>query len=327
MRKKLYIHIGPGKSGTSAIQSFLAKSSDVLGGLGYSYPNIDDIDESSKGIVTGGNSASLAKSFLEPEHPFAIKDEKKKAEIINKFKAVLENSNQNIILSSELFSMLKVGEVEKLKEVIDGYDYEVFCIFYLRRHDQIVESDYAQQVKKHGYTEKVGPDFYNRIIFSYDFEKIIGNFESNFGEKSVIARVYEREQFKNGNLLEDFLYAVQLQKHNALFCFEKNIVNPSPSYSLLEIMRISNSLESKTNISNKLLNLVFSNPDLQKNTGENYIEYAEKINIIQKCEAMYKRVASRYFNRDTLFQATVQPYEIKKLENRDIISAFLRIVD
>ena len=231
MKKTVYIHIGPGKSGTSAIQSFLAKNNETLKKYGYFYPEIDDIFSSSKGVVTGGNSATLAKSFLAKDHPFSI-NEAEKSNIVDKFKRVLSSTSYNIILSSELFSMLNSEQVLRLKSIIKDYDYDISFICYLRRHDEIIESDYAQQIKMHKHSRPIDEEYFNRIIHSYDFTRIINQFENSLGKDSAIIRVYEKQQFKDNNLLVDFLFALGLYHEVDSFIFSNSIINPSPSSGL-----------------------------------------------------------------------------------------------
>jgi len=167
MKKTIYLHIGPGKSGTSAIQSFLAKNDENLKKHGYLYPELDNIEDSKNGVVTGGNGATLARSLLDEQHPFSLRDKNAKVSILNKFEKILsENTHYNLIISSELFSMLDVGSIKNLNEILVKYPFDVKFIFYLRRHDEIVESDYAQQVKKHGYFKSLDFDFFKRVINS-----------------------------------------------------------------------------------------------------------------------------------------------------------------
>lgn len=324
--KKIYIHAGPGKSGTSAIQSFLAKNIRALERVGFSYPDIDSIDESINGGVTGGNSASLARSFLNSDHPFSIKNDIESKDIQYKFDRLLKNSNSNLILSSELFSMLNKEDVEDLKSFINQYDYEVFCVFYLRRHDQIVESDYAQQVKKHGYSDLIDSEFYKHIISAYDFYRIINAFKYNFGEASIIVRAYEKTQFVNNNLLDDFLSSIGLYSSRDLFLFDSNIVNPSPSRSMLEIMRVVNGFDNSLEVNKKLLDVVFGNEAFQKKHTDSYISYQSKLKILSACDPMYKKIAKEFFNREKLFHSDLVPYELEDISSKDIVSAFLKLI-
>jgi hypothetical protein len=52
---KVIIHVGHGKTGTSALQSYLAGASDKIAEHGFIYPSCSDIDEAKRGRVTSGN--------------------------------------------------------------------------------------------------------------------------------------------------------------------------------------------------------------------------------------------------------------------------------
>lgn len=324
--KKLFIHVGPGKSGTSAVQSFLANNVELLKKKGISYPEIDSISGSKNGGVTGGNSATLARSFLNSSHPFAIKNDDERANIQSRFIDVLKAADTSIILSSELFSMLDSENVKELATIIQKYNFDVACIFYLRRHDEIVESDYAQQVKRHGYSKPIDKPFYERIVSAYDFRRIINSFEGNFGKNSSVVRVYEKEQFTNGNLLDDFVDSIGLRECSSDFLYEKGVINPSPSASMLEIMRVLNGIDGGVSINEKLLKVVFDNKYFQKQRGENYISFDEKVNILSMCDKMYSDIADRYFNREYLFINELKPYDLSTVSSEDIVSAFVKLI-
>lgn len=277
-------------------------------------------------LLRGGNAATLAKAFLSVGHPFALKDVSQKGLIKERFSLILEASKRNLIFSSELFSMLTKESVNDLKSFISDFDYEIFFIIYLRRHDQIVESDYAQQVKQHGYSPKIDKSFYSRITHSYNFENLISNFETNFGFESAIVRIYEKQYFFNNNLLHDFLLTIGLQDSLNEFIEPVFSINPSPSRKVLEVMRLINQVGGYSNVNKAILELVFQDVSLQKKSEESYITFEDKMEILSSVQDMYKRVAQKYFKRDKLFYEVLEPYELNSLSNLDITETILKVV-
>lgn len=65
---KAYIHIGHGKTGTSAIQSFLAKNRSILLDYGVDYPEHDSFELAKRGKVSSGNGGLLFEGFTFSNH-------------------------------------------------------------------------------------------------------------------------------------------------------------------------------------------------------------------------------------------------------------------
>jgi hypothetical protein len=106
---KLFLHIGHGKTGTSAIQSSLAIASDELSKKGISYPIQQSLREQASQLeITSGNwqpspESSLTKQLLE-----------------------ISKTNQrysSIVLSSESLFWLRSGTYSKQKLMGKSYRY------------------------------------------------------------------------------------------------------------------------------------------------------------------------------------------------------------
>ena len=64
---KLILHIGHRKTGSSAIQSWLAVNGASLGGAGFAYPEHASFSEAQKGRVTQGNGRLIFRCRLHVE--------------------------------------------------------------------------------------------------------------------------------------------------------------------------------------------------------------------------------------------------------------------
>lgn len=133
-KTKLFLHIGHGKTGTSAVQSALAISSDKLLENGTNYPiNTNLKQRASRFEITSGNwennpDVSLTERCLQ---------------------LVASNiDNCNIILSSEsLFWHLPemLEEQDQWNHLID-----LHVILAVRELEEMLSSEYQQRVKRHG---------------------------------------------------------------------------------------------------------------------------------------------------------------------------------
>ena len=135
MRKtKLFLHIGHGKTGTSAVQSSLAIASDELSKQGIRYPIQPSLrDQASRLEITSGNwqpnpEVSLTTQLLE----------------------ITKNNqnNEKIILSSESLFWLIPELIQNKIEWEDCIDMHI--ILAVREIEEMLSSEYQQRVKRHG---------------------------------------------------------------------------------------------------------------------------------------------------------------------------------
>ena len=133
-KTKLFLHIGHGKTGTSAIQSSLAIASDNLRGKGINYPIGSTLrDRASRLEITSGN--------WEPKPDMSLSDQ------------LLSIAEQNkddsaIILSSESLFWL-IPELIKNKSQWEN-QLDLHIILAVREIEEMLSSEYQQRVKRHG---------------------------------------------------------------------------------------------------------------------------------------------------------------------------------
>ena len=133
-KTKLFLHIGHGKTGTSAIQSALAIAAEDLSKTGTYYPISKSLrDKASHLEITSGNWKAQPESTLSEQ---LIK---------------LTQDNQHyskIVLSSESLFWL-ISDFIKDKDAWDEY-IDIHLILAVREIDEMLSSEYQQRVKRHG---------------------------------------------------------------------------------------------------------------------------------------------------------------------------------
>jgi hypothetical protein len=174
---KAILHIGTMKTGTTSIQTALAKNPKALASRGYTYcgPPMRR-SEPLAGVLAGLTDENL----------------------------------QNLIISDEglwHFSDSARSDTAGLAKVLKGYD--VTVVIYLRRPDSFFESWFLQGLKS-GSGSKTMAQFLASSFVNYgaQFQKIIKRFEALFGVNSVVIRPYEAQQLKGGDVVLDFLHTV-----------------------------------------------------------------------------------------------------------------------
>ena len=133
-KTKLFLHIGHGKTGTSAIQSALAIASDDLSRQGINYPIQQSLrDRASRLEITSGN--------WEPTS---------EASLTNQLLSITNNNQDDaaIILSSESLFWLIPDLIHDKNSWENHID--IHIILAVREIEEMLSSEYQQRVKRHG---------------------------------------------------------------------------------------------------------------------------------------------------------------------------------
>ncbi len=262
--KELFIHIGVHKTGSSAIQHFMDNNREILlKKYNLYYPKVvGDRNWFQHNFFASdlkkGNNTSI-KKFLETE-----------AKISNR-----------ILLSSESFAGTATIPND-LKSIKDSFD-RIKIIAYLRRQDLWLESVYRQLIK----TDKI----IIRETFDVWFEKFLENPENMyfcdwmelldnwadvFGAENIIVRPYEKTQFLEGNLINDFLNILEINYNNNDFYNNARTYNKSFNLEATDFLRLMNN-SPKIQKWRSLLKTLFTDP--YHVTGEVYLTYEKRQKI------------------------------------------------
>lgn len=233
---KLIVHVGVHKTGTSALQSLLWLNRDLLTKYGVWY-----------NTPTGSEShVNLAKKFLSDDAEWAIEDLER---IISD---AAENDCHTALISSEVFCEHPFNE-QAFRTAIEGIPTDI--IAYIRRPDEIVLSAYNQVVRdiNQRWTKKLG----EQLAYDPTYINIIGKFT---GDKpwNLIVAPYDKAQWTNGNLLDDFLAMIGVDIDNLDRNVGKDKENSSLPMPLLEILRLSNMREASTEEHVALMDILYT---------------------------------------------------------------------
>ncbi len=208
-KKKIYIHIGQPKTGSTAIQNSLHKlhQKGQLQKLNFTLINAD---------VNG--LLNLAQNI-----PSEAENLESLMSVIRNF---LQQTNfKNIIISSENFFLLSGKNIQALAETLQGHRVNILC--YLRRQDQSAESNWAQMVKIFA-TRPIISNIWAPTALS-----VLKNYSKCFGKENIELRIYKRNNLYKNDSVCDFLQWVGLE--NLIPHLEKVYSNPSLSPTNLRI--------------------------------------------------------------------------------------------
>lgn len=220
--KKIYIHIGIEKTGTTAIQSFLKQNTKLLADVYKIQVPIWENDD------TINTHYRISKAFvpnkeMAPQYPTIS---------IENFKTILDAFEkaehlEKLIISSEIFSYSSANEIKELKEVLQNF--EVTIIAFLRRQDEYIESLYNQHIKR---IWTMGRPPIDKTAFAnykkLDFHKFILQWY-NSGFTNIDLKIYGLSKAKDFIFYQFFENIDPSILDNENVIIDEHIANPSLS--------------------------------------------------------------------------------------------------
>jgi len=210
--KKLILHCGLHKTGTSTLQKFLYKNKDEMLIKGF-----DIFDEYPNGDVRFGNLSAWV------DHSSIISsDNKTKSKVKDTLYKALKaraKKNKTIIFSSEALAWILDEEnidvlSKKLKEVFDV----VKIVFYIRRQDRFAVSHYGQRTKNYSFekffykgSNTALPTLDDNSLAYLNFNQRYDFYSKFFGESHVVFRVFDKNTLFEGDISQDFLKLIGVQ--------------------------------------------------------------------------------------------------------------------
>jgi hypothetical protein len=132
-----YLHVGTGKTGSSAIQYALTRAQHALRARGYLYPDAAaNFRHVMAGWPTAGNAAGIERLLREERIDEAIA-------LIRPY----AKNTQHLILSCEGFANRSASSLEKFAGAVRGLGYATKCLVFFRPQHEMVVSSYLQEVK------------------------------------------------------------------------------------------------------------------------------------------------------------------------------------
>lgn len=193
MTKRLILHIGRHKTGTSALQLYLAAHRDAFAREGIVVPTFgcfDEPDADPEDRVAHHRIAQDCQSGAED----ALAGWQRRI-------AEAAETAETVILSSEAFQNL--NDLTAIRQLFPGYYVEVVC--YLREYLDYAVSAYLQEVKKVG----LFCSFHHfERTFSPDLQRFTRQWET-FANRCHW-RLYDRSRLRGGDVVGDFLHTAGL---------------------------------------------------------------------------------------------------------------------
>lgn len=209
MKKKLILHIGCEKTGTTSIQNSLFLNRKLLlKSEGILYPqSLGKRNHTKLAIYTCSDDKNLTR-FLFPD----LSLDKFRQQVRQDFIQELANSDaERVIISNEWLHprVRHPDEFNRLKSLLDEVADKVEIVLYVRRQDKLAMSLYSTSLKAGNYKRFSFPSISDgKLPYYYDFLSIYRNWKSFFGAGNIQVRVFDRENLFKKDVVMDFLSQV-----------------------------------------------------------------------------------------------------------------------
>lgn len=312
---KCFLHIGTEKTGTSTLQTFLHINRDVLQKQGFIYTESAGRINNNKLSVAAYHKKrrdefTLQYGIISDEQMSEFQEkiiEDLRIEIKKKIEAKYDST---IIFSSEHFHsrLTKQEEIRRLKEILMNFGItEIKVIVYLRNPAEIANSLYSTSIKS-GNICKAPPlptDPYYSNLCSH--KQTILKFQSVFGDETIIPKLYEKKELKDGSIIMDFMSLLnENQMDNYRFPENKNKSLSSLGLNLLRRINvhIPKFTDNKPNMIRRNIVSYFENHF----SDDKYIMSEELIRLYdEKFKESNEWVRSHYFpDRPALFTTSLK---------------------
>lgn len=250
MSKRIFIHVGLHKTGTTAVQKFLCDNAERL-----LRRRATLVPQSGRPLLRGqqmlGHHAlawSLAPRYAPADWDAASFD----ALSANLVAEIGGSDAETVLLSSEELSLLDVDQLQRLQQRLAPHD--VRFVVYVRRQDTALQSAYVTALWMQLQQPDSAPltrSLWNKDpatlctlpadadIADLDYATVLEPWASHLGTGKLIVRLYERSAMQEGDIIRDFCHACGLRIgfRSGRWLLPSALINGSVPPAVVQLLR------------------------------------------------------------------------------------------
>ena len=235
--KLIFLHIGRGKTGTTAIQEFCTRNREMLRRAGVRYL------ESGDGFPHGPSGhQSFAKSLLDgiPDWMQAPPDLDAIQGSVRE--ELLNSPDDAFLISSENLTLVDpTAAKDFFANILPNARFKI--IFYARSQDELAESQYNTNIRWLRVTAAFSDYLASGGVNELEYDALLAPWEAAFGRENILAHVYD---VRGRSVIDDFLSCLQLTgpaPQGLCTRGEAATANESIGFRFLEVFRFLNSYD------------------------------------------------------------------------------------
>ena len=300
----LYLHIGTPKTGTTALQSFLAQNVGALKKHGVLNPGNPAEDARVRWPKVGVNRTAHFLTRREGEYDPALAPV-----CFQKIRAQLSEdpSLTKAVLTDE--GLWRYGSEyddfwEKLLEELRRNDMDLKVVIYLRRQDDFLYSCWGQTVKSGAtwtFEEFIPHAGEAPMVRTLDYYQALKQIERHIGKENLIVRLYQKSSYrgKAENIQSDFLACMGLELTDD-FVWSDELKNTSLTDCVVETRRLLNYQPKFAQPKHYVNDLLRKAQESLRADGRLQVRKAMSAELSEKimaeCMESNRKIAEEYFN-------------------------------
>jgi len=284
MKKRLILHVGIHKTGTTAIQSFLSINHELLRKKGYYVP-VNHFTYENKATAFREAIWNNKPDDYEP----VIRD-------------IIENSDyyncDTIVLSDEDFHHFALQSNKNINVLEKYFDIEI--VMYIRRQDKFAESVYGFSVQWFStrFTEEFSSWVKKFPLKNYKWD--IDQWEDIFKYPILKLRVYD-EVILFQDVILDFIHTIGLNIDDNWFFPTPDKSNVTLNKYIIEFLRRTNHIKMTKGEFESLKEFLVNESSIRSGPKAVYLSFDERTEMLKRAEETNRYIAKKYFNRNFLF--------------------------
>lgn len=253
--KKLILHIGAHKTGTTTLQNWLFENNDLLAKHDMTY------------VIAGPHRhLHAALGFVDPDNLVPHGAQVVQSDRI--VQALNTGQTDTVIACAENFSFFfERGPIAALHDLLKPHVDEIQIVTYLRRQDAHAVSHYQEGAKPDrraeeqlfGHALTALPPADAPFDLYLDYERRVGLWIDVFGAQNVTVRVFDRNTLVGGDVVSDFMDVMGLPAPDLDKVEEHNV---SLGFSAATVGRMMNARGMGVELKDRVLSHIPDDPKL-----------------------------------------------------------------
>jgi len=206
--KRLVIHIGIEKTGTTSLQHYLYLNEALLAEKGIGLLHCVGSPNNRQVAHYADSSQTQAPRVLRKQLADGSLNWRQmlRQELHAEVKAMPAHIHSVVVSSEHLHSRLRsLEEVRQVAELFDGLFETTDIVVYLRRQDKLAVSLFSTALRGGWHEADPLPKLGAGRLKYYDFADLLSRWADVFNASHIKPRIFDRKSFINGDLYADFL--------------------------------------------------------------------------------------------------------------------------
>lgn len=256
-QRRLVLHMGMGKTGSSALQVAFVRNREKLADAGVNYPEHSSDEPARRGEVISGNGMGITPYLAPPKH-----DEEEAARARRRlFRTVEDSPQETVLYSSEFLYLFEPPRLDELQADMRARDVVIQAVVYVRDVAGHALSSYSQVVKRALYTGAFADYLTSQERLSYrlNLRPRLRRLRATLGPENVLVIHYDTTRER---LFADFMQRVFGISDLSGFDLCTGQVNRSLTRHELEMMRYMNGFLERKGQARRVSDVLLEQPPL-----------------------------------------------------------------